>query len=160
MTGLVERIDLTVRWTSLWYRGKATEDTIIIENTSKYPMEITNMDNLGVSIPSNNATKVIAAGGQSRGVIYSWSYYTFDKNDLSVATPAEVQTRRDLIGTDSLVSTANFAPSGDRPYQRLILMPGESLRENLDSFGNNQVLYLMHRLIQTVIVTNDPNAGS
>ena len=160
MTGLVERIDLTVRWTSLWYRGKATEDTIIIENTSQFPMEITNRDNFGVTNPSDSATKVIATGGQLRGVIYSWSEYTFDKDIRPTLTAAEVQTRRDLIGTDSLVSTANFATSADRPYQRLILLPGESLRENTTTFSTSQVLYLMHRLIQTSIVTNDPNAGS
>ena len=162
MTSLVETgTEGQITWTCIWHDGHATEGEVIIANYTNYPMEIITRFNYGFANPDQFATQVIGPGlDAGRGEINDWRGKTIDYDDERAPAALSVDPSTPtiaVIGTDSLVSTVNFSDSSGVDYPRLVLMPGEILKESGSNFTIGTALYFMAREMKTIRVIPAPN---
>ena len=162
MTSLVETGTAgQIMWTCIWHDGHATEGEVIVSNYTAYPMEIITRFNYGFGSPSQYATQVVGPGvDASRGEISSWDGKTIDQNNNVIpaimAADEPNISRIEVIGTDSMVSTVPF-DGEDVDYPRLVLMPGEILKESGTNFDVGTALYFMAREMKKIRVIPAPN---
>ena len=134
------------QWLTFRYQGTGTNEALIIENTSNHPMEIVADD---ASVTANGAEWVPLS--TPLGVpIHTW--YPRYGGVFTYANDALHSEVRGRVGTDDLRTNTLAAADSDYVPTRVVLMPGELIRENGSAFATSDYLGLRYRYMTDITV--------
>ena len=135
MSGLKELNAIETTWYTLYRIGQATENALILENTSKVPMEILRVPATANLVASS--VQVYSTGKSSGHIIVDWS--DIGPVSLPIVAATDIPFSYGQIGSNSLITNTSSTAT------RIVLLPGDSLREVAAVFTISSAISLIYR---------------